>query len=204
MLKILIAGHPEQTLNYQNLLLVLGMLPVVKNEYHSICPTSSFDALLLPGGGDIHPSFFHAANEGSENIDSKLDLVQYLYLRDFVKEKKPVFGICKGMQMINVFFGGTILQDMPSESKKLHMQSKNHSDSYHSIFSAIPNISYPSKIVNSAHHQCIEKLGENLCVSHIAEDGVIEGIYHDSLPIIGLQWHPERLFPSCAQTNVLL
>lgn len=203
MIRILIPGYHEQTLNYQNTLLCLGMQPVVKQEYHSISPLSSYDALLLPGGGDIEPSFFHAENLGSRNIDARIDLVQYRYLYDFVKAEKPVFGICKGMQLINVYFGGTILQDMPEDSKEVHAQHSDGTDSLHKVFPFHKKISFPSRIVNSAHHQCIERLGDGLEVSHIAADEVIEGIYHKTLPIIGLQWHPERI-DACFKTNVLI
>lgn len=203
MIKILIPGYPEKTINYQNVLLSLGMHPVVKREYHSMESASSFDVLLLPGGGDIHPSFFHAPNLGSRNIDARMDLIQYHYLQDFVKAKKPVFGICKGMQLINVYFGGTILQDMPKDSLAIHTQTEDGEDRFHQIYPAVNTVSFPPRTINSAHHQCIEKLGDGLLVSHIATDGVIEGIYHKSLPVIGLQWHPERL-PTCTETNVLL
>lgn len=206
MIKILIPGYADRTINYQNALLTLGMIPIVRHTYQSIESTDSYCALLLPGGGDIDPSFFDAPNLGSRNIDTRIDLVQYHYLHDFVKAKKPVLGICKGMQMINIFFGGTIKQDMSKESLLIHTQTQNATDRLHPIHPFSPQIQFPSLTVNSAHHQCIDKLGDGLMISHVAQDQVIEGIYHNSLPVIGVQWHPERLLSwlSCIKTDVLL
>jgi len=199
-MKILIAGHYDQTKNYQNMLLMLGISPVIHDTYRPIYPTCSFDALLLPGGGDLHPSLYNRTNQGSSHIDASMDLVQYSYLKDFVLHKKPILGICKGMQLINIFFGGTLIQNMDEKSCLLHAQTPDGKDRLHKIYPVSSTISFTPQTVNSAHHQCIEILGTGLKPSHFAKDGVIEGIYHETLPILGLQWHPERLTASLLST----
>ena len=118
-----------------------------------------------------------------------------------LKAGKPVLGICKGMQLINVYFGGNIVQNMTADQLAVH--SYGEEDSYHLIFfnrlSPMPlkNGSglFPEKIqVNSAHHQCIDHLGQGLTTIQYSLDYVPETIAHISLPVLGFQWHPERLF----------
>ena len=156
--------------------------------------------LLLPGGGDLDPSFFHQNNTASCNVDFILDNVQFSFLEAFVKMEKPVLGICKGMQLINVFFGGDLTQSLSTASLSIH--AYNEGDKYHPIV-ALPNSlehyfqhwKFPKHLlVNSAHHQAINEIGHNLCPLYVSSDRVIEMICHRTLPILGIQWHPERLF----------
>lgn len=213
---VCILGYTELTQNYQNAFLSEDfdiILPLktaspfdLLNDLfcvYSIVQVS--DLLILPGGGDIDPAFFHQQNTTSRNIDFILDRIQFEFLDAFVKFKKPVIGICKGMQLINIFFGGTLLQDMPFPMLMHHAYENR--DKYHTIFrkpavyppvSTVSNCPFRSLnrdlLVNSAHHQCIALPGKELMIQHYAQDGTIETIYHSSLPIFGLQWHPERLF----------
>ncbi|PXV93298.1 putative glutamine amidotransferase [Lachnotalea glycerini] len=203
--KILVAGYGTKVNNYVSALKHMNMYPTVAfSDPHSAKDSSplilnisndilSFDGLLLPGGGDIDPSFFHETNNGSVNIDFALDTIQFQLLDLFVGAKKPVLGICKGMQVINVYFGGTLIQDLAC--KKMHAWEKE--DKVHSSFS-IPNtflsdLYDETFMVNSAHHQGIGNLGANIMIAQKASDYVVEAIYHKTLPIIGVQWHPERM-----------
>ena len=157
---------------------------------------SDMDALLLPGGGDITPAFFGQKNHGSRNIDIELDIIQLQALDIFYKARKPVLGICKGMQVINVYFGGTITQHIKESPEhawengdKLHATSVRE-DSF------LGKLYGKRMITNSAHHQAIDRTGRELRIVQTADDGIIEGIAHDKLPILGVQWHPERQFSS--------
>jgi putative glutamine amidotransferase len=115
-------------------------------------------------------------------------------LRAYVEAGKPVLGVCRGCQLINVFFGGTLFQDLPDA--QLHT---NKTDFYiaHSV-SAIPT-SVAGKLygmtfsVNSCHHQAVNALGEGLVATAYWNDRYIEAFEHSTLPIIGFQWHPERM-----------
>lgn len=147
----------------------------------------------MPGGGDIDPLFFHQKNQGSRNINRREDYEQFRLLQHFLAQGKPILGICKGMQIINVFFGGDIIQDLPTAP--LHAYKKG--DQYHMTYnlegSLMDTLYGKAIITNSAHHQGIDHLGTHLIALSVSKDNVIESIMHNSLPILGVQWHPERI-----------
>lgn len=200
-MKIAILGRKKDTGNYESF---FSHLPASVFTTLSQTRLSSCSGLILPGGGDITPAFFGERNNGSRNIDTELDILQFQALDYCIRRSIPVFGICKGMQLINIAFGGTIFQNLTQAD--LHSQ-KAGSDRYHTtvIAPSSPLFSlYGSHMtVNSAHHQGIKKTGKNLRPIQWSEpDGCIEAILHDTLPIIGLQWHPERLDPAlCGQSG---
>lgn len=192
-LRVAIAGRSKDTSNYEKALDAMGIAFTVTMDPGRL---SDSDALLLPGGGDITPAFFGQKNHGSKNIDTELDITQLQSLELFVKWKRPVLGICKGMQIINVYFGGTIIQHI----KESPRHAWENGDKIHST-SVLPDsflgkLYGKSMITNSAHHQAVGRPGRNLQIIQTADDGIIEGIVHSSLPILGVQWHPERQFYS--------
>lgn len=222
---ILIVGRSGSVENYKNAAASAGFIPVVtdspdlleeckKHPAKSIL--SRMDLLLLPGGGDISPDLFHEKNLGSYNIDRSLDLLQFSYLDYFLSNHKPILGICKGMQVINAGLGGTLIQDMNKKMLTAHAYLKNednrHSCTYVPLdeFENFPmqpvleclykNPLLPVQI-NSAHHQCVHRLPKELLAFQYSSDGIIEGFIHRFLPVIGLQWHPERLF--CSEGSYL-
>lgn len=196
MKNIWIAGCPDKTANYQTALHALGCSSITSlNPPKTQEALESFDGLVLPGGGDIDPVLFSQQNCGSRQIEPEMDRAQLALLHGFITAGKPVLGICKGMQLINVYFGGNIRQHLPTS--KTHAYEEG--DRYHPT-TAIPDTLlyqlYAERFtVNSAHHQGIEKPGRQLAVMQYADDRVIEGLYHKTLPIVGVQWHPERLHP---------
>lgn len=154
-------------------------------------------ALIFPGGGDITPHLYNAPNLGSRNIDTELDILQLRAFQLAYQSQIPILGICKGMQLINVGLGGTLIQDLPSTS--FHAASKE--DLYHETHtlsgSYLHNLYGSEFKVNSRHHQAIDKLGSKLIpVQWCPQDLCIEAFCHQTLPILGVQWHPERLNPS--------
>lgn len=212
--KILIAGFREQTRNYCAAFSLLGA------QAETLCGTVQelsmlladdflpnpvdFDGLILPGGGDISPFFYHMENKGSRNIDSLLDSVQFSLFRAFTAAGKPVLGICKGIQLINVAFGGTLIQDLSGESLSIHAWDEGDkihiTKAAHGTFPAQLYSNFPR--VNSAHHQAVAAVGDGLRVAQYGPDFVIEALYHERLPILGVQWHPERMCFSFAREEI--
>lgn len=192
-MSILIAGYPEKTKNYAEILRSCNALFDI--NLHPENP-AAYERLLLPGGGDISPLFYKETNTASKDIDYFLDQRQFSLLDSFVKMRRPVLGICRGIQLINVYFGGTLYQQLFThdshewkEKDQLHLVYNAKKSIFHQLYGN-------SSLVNSAHHQGIAQLGNGLKVTQYSPDGVIEGVQHKKNPILGVQWHPERTGPS--------
>ena len=146
-----------------------------------------YDGLVLGGGGDVDPSFYGESNQGSRNIDIKEDKLQLAAIKKFVEAGKPVFGVCRGAQVLNVYFGGS-----------LHQDKSGHMGVYRGVTTA--EGSFMEGTVSNgysayhSHHQCVKDLGSGLwATSYDSKDGLIEGFEHKSLPVFGVQYHPEAM-----------
>ena len=197
MKKIMIAAWitPEDKYeNYVHALKQLGAEPFISLDIGDL---DSADGLLLPGSfQDMNPKLWGAEDICSNDINDELDAIQWMLLEKAVERHIPVLGICRGMQFINVYFGGTLIQDLP----EAEMHKAREPESYHPVFIADGTELYDlfGKIAetNTRHHQGVGRLGKDLQVSAmwIADDGmVVEAIQHKELPILGVQWHPERM-----------
>ena len=148
------------------------------------------DALLLPGGGDIHPRFYGQKPDGARDVDEARDEYELALFRQFFDAGRPVFGICRGAQLVNVALGGTLRQHINGHDQI------GGSDRIHPVCAddAMLHRLYSGRFVaNSAHHQAIDRPGEGLQVIARAEDGIVEAIRHETQPVLAVQWHPERL-----------
>lgn len=194
--KILIAGLPERTFRYEKALSALKVCPVT---LLNVPNPEDYSALILPGGDDIDPLLFKQLNEGSRHIDPYLDRIQLQILKAFIRRQKPVLGICKGMQLINVYFGGDIIQHLSCYKAHEYLDhlKKDQAHKTHARANSLPAKLYGTTFtVNSAHHQGCGAPGKNIIYTQFTEDGVVEGLAHNTLPILGVQWHPERMcFP---------
>lgn len=198
-MKVGIVGRPKDTFRYEQF---LSSLNITYTTSLSIGNLSSCQALLFPGGGDITPELFGQSNHGSRNIDTELDILQLRAFQYGLHSNLPILGICKGMQLINVALGGTLIQDLSTAS--LHTAAS--CDLYHetviSSNSYLHTLYGNNIITNSRHHQGIDKLGENLiAVQHCPLDQCIEAIEHTKYPVWGVQWHPERLSPDSTSVS---
>lgn len=205
-----INGQPSFFLkkNYVSAVEDAGGIPILLCPVESKAAISRFinliDGLLISGGGfDIDPRFYgeRPHPELGKTIPERTEF-EFGLLKSAVKKKMPVLGICGGHQLINVYFGGALYQDVKSQHKGAmnHKQSIPSDKPYHDI-KIYPStklskiIGADSIMVNSTHHQSIKKAADKFKVSAVAEDGIIEAIEYDSKAfIIGIQWHPENLY----------
>ncbi len=155
-----------------------------------------YDGLILTGGGDILPKYFHQEDLGvSTYMDEARDLAELAVARRFLAAGKPILGICRGIQLLNTVLGGTLIQDLPDEQREIHRTVKE--TKYHGTKttpgSFLARLYGPEPMVNSYHHQAVDQLGQGLIPCQWSEDGVLEGAYLEGRPVWGVQWHPERM-----------
>lgn len=153
----------------------------------------SFDGLVLCGGNDIAPERYGQAVNGAENMDHERDAAEFALLRAYVDAGKPVLGICRGHQLINVFFGGTLYQHLPETSQHRASEDVVIHEVSATEGSFLEKLYGEKFFTNSFHHQAIDKLGEGLSPAAIWDGRYIEAVEHSSLPVFGVQWHPERM-----------
>lgn len=190
-MKIAILGRQPDTVNYVKYVERAGHTPIVTLDPEDVIRCS---CLILPGGGDITPAFFGEQNRGSRNIDTELDILQLQALALCIRCRTPVLGICKGIQIINVGLGGTLHQDMRDADRHSYEGCDKYHDTVITKDSWLYKLYGERATVNSAHHQSIKVLADGLiAVQHCPEDNCIEAIAHKVLPVIGVQWHPERI-----------
>ncbi|MDR1794647.1 MAG: gamma-glutamyl-gamma-aminobutyrate hydrolase family protein [Erysipelotrichaceae bacterium] len=170
------------------------------NAYDMKDIVSRFDGLVVAGGGDVDPFYYNQENRASKGIDTDIDETDLLLIQNFAKVNKPILGICRGIQIINVAFGGTLIQDIPTEyPTTLHhapyMEEGMRKLPSHTVAVEAGTLAHSllgsGTLVNSFHHQAIDELAPEFIVSATAEDGLIETIERGN--ILAVQWHPERL-----------
>lgn len=152
------------------------------------------DGILFSGGPDIEPACYgeHILNDTVSKALAR-DEEEFQLFSAFYQSGKPIFGICRGIQLINVALGGSLYQDIPSQipTEIVHSANGTHkvevSNALYELFRK------KTLVVNSYHHQCIKKLSDGLIANAISEDGLIEGIESPNGQIFAVQWHPERI-----------
>jgi len=156
--------------------------------------------VVLTGGNDVDPALYGGIAQKCSSVSSKRDYTEKKILEIAIESRLPVLGICRGMQFINVYFGGSLSQGLSKGN-----QSSSHVAGTHLVNLTdqrlIDSLGGNSFTVNSFHERVVapSNLSYQLNTFVEAEDGVIEGLYHPDYPIFGIQWHPER---ESADTNL--
>ena len=158
-------------------------------------PEPAYDGLVLAGGGDMDPALFGQANQGSREIDQARDRAELALLDAFLGAGKPVLAICRGHQVVNVWAGGDLIQNLSPALAPFH--GGGEEDRVHPVRtgegSLLRRLYGPVYPVNSTHHQALGRLGKGLAAAAWSEGGVVEAVEHESLPLISVQFHPERM-----------
>jgi putative glutamine amidotransferase len=156
---------------------------------------TKIDGLLLPGGRDMDPKFYNEEPHPElrpmslERTESEMIILEEALERDM-----PVLGVCGGMQLINVFFGGSLFQDIPTiiSNALSHERGSVHEIHVEENTLLEKIVKEKNFSIKSYHHQSVKALGRGLKVCAKCPDGVVEGIEITNSFILGLQWHPER------------
>jgi len=190
------------------------LLPLLTNEDLLWETYGLLDGLLLCGGGDVAAEHYGGADSGRLTfVDSERDRVELTLTRWALRDRLPVLGICRGIQLLNVAAGGTLIQDIPSECPGA-LKHRSRRRSAHDVtvqpgtllagFLA-PGESLGKELriaVNSRHHQAVRKVAPRFIASAYAPDGIIEGIEVASKEdgfAVGVQWHAENLVPEAPE-----
>jgi putative glutamine amidotransferase len=194
--------------NYRRWIAMEPDIEVVKLSFHdqNAADVESCDGVLFSGGEDVHPALYgkpeFVQEYGLQEIIPARDWFEYEVIEKTLEIKKPVFGICRGLQLINVYLGGTLLPDIPTLSKSVAHGKISGQDQIHDV--RVENLSMLHNItgrevgpVNSAHHQCVGKPAGNLKISAFSEPSVVEAMEwkdpSNKSWLLLVQWHPERM-----------
>lgn len=174
------------------------------------------DMVVLTGGDDIDTKYYgEEVRHPTIKLYSYRDRIEFNLLEAAILEHKPVFGICRGLQIINVFFGGSLYQnlhhDYESGSALQHREPDYEKQKLSHEITIEPN-SFLSRVyghdvhiwVNSLHNQSVKKLGKGLKISAKSTDGIVEAVEHETYPIFGVQWHPEYSYKNDSNSQKLI
>jgi len=169
------------------------LLPVMEDSVSAREFAGQIDGLLLSGGDDIHPRYYGEALQPetclSPDVRTEFDMAIF---REMLALDRPVLGICLGIQTMNVYFGGTLHQDMPGHKEKGGEARHEVSVADGSMLRGILGVG--RLVVNSYHHQSIKGLGAGLAASALSTDNVIEAVELTGRRFVaGVQWHPEKM-----------
>jgi len=196
--RVLIPYRNEKKVKpYAEAVRVGGAEPVTASVEEQLS-LSGFTGLLLTGGSDVNPARFGATPQPeTDKPDDRRDEVELELIREALKRDLPIFGICRGLQILNVYHGGTLVQHLEAIARH-DPEKDDHSGPAHEVgFVASSKLAAiaaePTWQVNSRHHQAVLKLGQNLQISaRDLDDGTVEGIERaDKRYVVAVQWHPE-------------
>ena len=174
----------------------------LSHQDNNSAAVDSCDAVLLSGGEDVHPRYYNKVEllDLCDEIDERRDEFEWTVLDRTIKSTRPLLGICRGLQVVNVYLGGTLLPHIPRTGKFNHSRWET-ADRYHKVTvdanSRLGRIAGLDGEVNSAHHQAADIVAKPLVVNALSPDGIVEGLElidpGDDRFLMLVQWHPERM-----------
>ncbi len=195
-------GYDRLAVSYIDAIRQAGGIPVLLANMEEPEVLGALDGLVLSGGSDFHPDLYGAQPQGTHmpGVSPERDRAEMALLHA-VAADFPVLGICRGIQALAVAFGGSLIQDVPSQrpSPIRHAQDAPRHERTHGVRveeqSQLGRILGAGSVrVNSFHHQAVDRVPEGFVPVAWAEDGLLEGIEHPARRFwIGVQWHPENL-----------
>ena len=172
---------------------VLGITDPGEEAARELCAMA--DGLLLTGGADVEPARYRERKlDACGEPDLWRDAAELAYAKAFIAAEKPVMGICRGLQVLNVALGGTLYQDIPSQLGMEHPGGTAHEVAAREG-SDLERLFGKRFFVNSYHHQAVKELAPGLAADAVFADDerIVEAFHHTVLPIVAYQWHPERM-----------
>ena len=200
------SGSASAPLTYINAIKNAGgvplVIPMTTDEAQLDAILNTITGLVMTGGEDVNPLKFYGEEPHPMmgEIAPARDDFDYILIKKAAEKGIPILGICRGMQMLNVAFGGTLIQDIPSQVKGSMVDHRQDAPNYcatHSITIQKNSLLYnllkkETTAVNTFHHQAVKKVAPSLKVIAVAKDGVVEAIEGTGdLRVLGLQFHPE-------------
>jgi putative glutamine amidotransferase len=194
--------------NYENWVKHEPGVEIIKLSYHldNFNEIDKCDGIMLTGGNDINPRLYNQPDflmyVDPKDIDEKRDEFEWKIMQHTEENQKPLLGICRGLQFVNVYFGGTLVPDIPAFGKFNHGKFKEGNDREHLVDIDTNSVLYKimgeeTGVINSAHHQSVDMPGFGLVVNALSPDGIIEGMERRDPEgrsyLMLIQWHPERM-----------
>lgn len=183
------------------------LLPITNPDYAKIY-VSQIDKLILAGGQDVSPEIYGQTKNATGNYSKARDDFEQALITETLKQGKPIFAVCRGMQLVNVYFGGTLHQEIGPLSDVEHMQDPiPREEPSHDLLlektSSLHTIYGNQGKINSFHHQAVDSLGEELQVTGRCSDGMIESIENKKRHLLGVQWHPDFAYSHLKQEQLV-
>jgi putative glutamine amidotransferase len=202
-------GRDDKQMNYTKWIKGNDDIEIITLSAKNGNDVDACDALVLSGGIDMHPKYYKGNNAYDNNprkFEVERDEFELNAFDAAIKKSMPVLGVCRGLQLINVYCNGSLVQDLGDKNRihKDYMEREtkmSHDQKHHvkiekgTLLNEIVKVE--SGVVNSAHHQAIKELGKELVANSWSDDGIIEGIEwkdKNNRPfMLAVQWHPERM-----------
>jgi len=200
-------GSLEKHNNYVQWLKANNQIEIVtlSEENQDLESIKNLDGIVLSGGVDVQPKYYNSTvvnyPNSPETFNEKRDTFEIAVFNISQQKNIPLLAVCRGMQLMNCILGGTLIQDLGEQSNmvhRFHQQDKAHG--INTISGTLLNeiTGVERTITNSAHHQAIKELSNQLKVNCISDDGIIEGVEwadkENKSFVLGIQWHPERMY----------